>query len=162
MSVKPRLFAAAATTFLALSAGAAPALASGRGPAAQEAFKLQPTIQLNIDPSGTAAQMRSEIAQLEANAKKSDHAALLVSRTHPKITDGRDLWVKGVRLQAIGDRELVNGLRLELAGKTAAGRQKISAAIDPRNSALNVSNTDIAHADGLLGIDAALAKSENG
>jgi hypothetical protein len=85
-----------------------------------------------------------------------------VSRTHPKITDGRDLWVKGVRLQAIGDRELVNGLRLELAGKTAAGRQKISAAIDPRSSALNVSNTDIAHADGLLGIDAALAKSENG
>ena len=163
MSVKPRFFfIAAATTFVALSAGAVPALAGGRGPAAQEALKLQPTIRLSIDPSGTAAQERSEIARLEANAKKCDHAALLVSRTHPKITDGRDLWVRGVRLQAVGDRELVAGLRLELAGRTAAGRQKVSAAIDPRDSALNVSNSDIAHADGMLGIVGALGKAGNG
>ena len=52
LSVESRLLTAAATGFSALSAGAAPALASGRGPAAQEALKLQPTIRLNIDPSG--------------------------------------------------------------------------------------------------------------
>lgn len=162
MSVQPRLVVVAATTLVALGAGAAPALAAGRGPAALEALTLQPTIQLNIGPIGTAAQKRTTIAQLLSAAKKDDHAALLVSRTHPQIPNGRVLWVTGVRLAATGDRELAAGLRLELAGKTAAGRQKVNAAVNARHCLLNVSNSDIAHADGLLGIDRALAKVENG
>jgi hypothetical protein len=162
MSVRPRLLVAAVTTLVALGAGAAPALASGRGPAAQAALKLQPTIRLNVGPTGTAAQKRKTIAQLLANANKCDHTAQLVSRTHPQIPDGRDLWVKGVRLAATGQREFAAGLRLELAGKTAAGRQKVNAATNGRHCLLTVSNFEIVHADKMLGIYRAVAKAENG
>ncbi len=162
MSVKPRLCVAGAATLVALGTGAAPALAGGRSPAAQEALKLQPTIQEYIGPIGTAAQKRKTAAALLVNAKLCDHAAQLVSRTPPTINDGRELWVKGVRLQAAGDRELAAGLRLELAGHTAAGRQKVNAALNVHNCPLNLANHDVAHADGLLGIDRALATAENG
>jgi hypothetical protein len=67
-----------------------------------------------------------------------------------------------VRLKAAGDRELAAGLRLALAGNTAAGRQKVNAAANAHDCLLNLSNSDVAHADGLVGIDRALAKPENG
>lgn len=162
MSATPRLLVAAATTLVALGAGAAPGLASGRSQAAQEALKLQPTVQEDIGPTRTAAQKRATAAALLMNAKQCDHVAGLESRTHPASIDGRDLWVKGMRLQASGDRELAAGLRLELAGDTAAGRRKVNAAENPRDAPLNLANLDVVHADKSLGIFGALGKAENG
>ena len=74
MSVKPRLFVAAATHAGRAGGRRRPALATGRGPAAQEALKLQPTIRLNLGPTGTAAQKRKTIAPLLGSRGRSGSA----------------------------------------------------------------------------------------
>jgi hypothetical protein len=78
------------------------------------------------------AQNRKVIAQLTRNQTACRQAVTAVRRipARPAQRKLKHYWIKGTRLQATGDRQLISALRAYDDGHKAAGRRYLTAALE--------------------------------
>ena len=153
----PRYLTLGALAVLISGVGAAPALAvasprvTPTGPTPTQLKKIDSTplgraieqqrrsIQLNLQ-TGTPRLDREAVPKLTANHTACEKAASAVAAVRPggRQPEIKREWLKGARLQALGDQQLAAYFRAELKG-------------DGSSAQLHTALTNLNYADGLTG-----------